>query len=224
MHLVIVNCSPRTVSESNTNIIVEAFARGYTQRGNTAEIHHLSQKGTWDDIRTAFYANDNILMALPLYVESVPGIMMEFLETLTPKRDVPGGKRTKLAFLLQGGFAEASQLRCGERYLEKLPSYLNCDHNGTLIKGNMFVLHMMPPQSREKITAPFVEMGRHFAEDESFQKAVTEAFAGPEYFSKAMIAFFTLITPLRKLFFHQFFKSKGCKGSLRAKPYETNPT
>lgn len=62
--------------------------------------------------------NDEILIALPLYVECVPGLLLEFLETL-PKKD----ERTRLSFLLQSGFAEGCQLRCGEAFLEKLPEY-----------------------------------------------------------------------------------------------------
>ena len=85
MKLIIINCSPRVTIKSNTNIIIKAFIKGFTKNGNTAFVYHLSERGKWDDIRDAFYNNENILMAVPLYVESIPGIMMEFLETLTPK-------------------------------------------------------------------------------------------------------------------------------------------
>jgi len=139
MHLIIINCSPRVKAKSNTNIIVSAFVNGFINQGNTAEVHHLSEMGKWDEIRSAFYNNENILMALPLYVECIPGIMIEFIETLSPKTNVEGQFKTKLSFLLQGGFAEASQLRCGEKYLEQLPEFLNCSYGGTLIKGNMFI-------------------------------------------------------------------------------------
>lgn len=54
---------------------------------------------------------------------------------------------------LQGGFEEVSLLRCGEKYLELLPGYLNCDYNRTLIKkkgGGMFITHMLPPEGQKK--------------------------------------------------------------------------
>ena len=221
MHLVLINCSPRVVSASNTNLILQAFARGYLQPGNTLELYHLSQTETWSDIRAAFYAHENILMAVPLYVEAVPGLMMEFLETLSPKAEGGGRARTRLSFLLQGGFAEASQLRCGAQYLKALPAHLNCDYNGALLRGNMFALHMMPPASREKMAAPFVEMGRLFAQEQTFLTSAAEEFAGREYFSKSYIAAATLLSPVQRLFFHLFFKRMGCQGRLTARPYES---
>ena len=130
MHLLVINCSPRIEQKSNTNSILQQFIKGYTEAGNTVELYNLSQLNSWDDIRKAYYENDNILMAIPLFVECIPGLMVEFLETLSPKKD-----KTKISFLLQGGFDEASQLRCCERYLEQLPAFLGCEYGGTLSKG-----------------------------------------------------------------------------------------
>lgn len=220
MNLIIINCSPRVKANSNTNIIVHAFAEGFTKQGNTTDIYNLSELGKWNEIRAAFYNNDNILMALPLYVECIPGIMMEFLESLSPKINADGRPKTKLSFLLQGGFSEASQLRCGQRYLEQLPGFLNCEYGGTLIKGNMFIIHMLPDKSAEKMVFPFIEMGKLFAKNGRFEKEMVDVFAAPEYFSKEFILLHTILRPLNKLFFVFFFKKNGCQGNLSAKPYK----
>ena len=221
MHLVIINCSPRIRRESNTNLIAGAFEAGYTESGNTAELHQLSETHKWDEIRAAYYNNSNILMAVPLYVECIPGIMAEFLETLEPKETGPDGSRTRLSFILQGGFTEASQYRCGEEYLKKLSGYLNCDYGGTLIKGDMFILHMMSKDISDKMVAPFRQMGRFFAQDGRFSEEKTRDFAGPEHCSRGFVIFFTLVRPVHKLFFQLFFKKHGCRGSLNARPYES---
>ena len=107
MHLVVINCSPRTVKKSNTNFILQQFIKGYTEVGNTVELHSLSQRSTWREITKAYNENENILMAIPLFVECIPGLMIEFLEQLSPKQN-----KTNLSFLFQGGFDEASKLRC----------------------------------------------------------------------------------------------------------------
>ena len=86
--------------------------------GRSNEAYAISDRETWDVICDAYMKNDEILIALPLYVECVPGLLLEFLETL-PKKD----EHTRLSFLLQSGFAEGCQLRCGEAFLEKLPEY-----------------------------------------------------------------------------------------------------
>lgn len=159
-------------------------------------------------------------MAIPLFVECIPGLMMEFLEGLEPKQTEAGGERTKLSFLLQGGFTEACQLRCCEQYLQQLPAFLNCGYGGTLIKGGMFVTHMMPESEQQKMVKPFREMGAVLAADGCFVKEKADAFAGAEYSSGATIALFTMLGPVHKLFFEWFFKKQGCTDKLTAKPYD----
>ena len=125
MHVVIINGSPRVRKDSNTEKIIAAFAKGLSEKGVTFEIYAVSERKTWDAIRDAYIRNDEILIALPLYVECVPGLLLEFMETL-PEKDT----HTRLSFLLQSGFAEGCQLRCGEAFLEKLPEYLGVRYGG----------------------------------------------------------------------------------------------
>lgn len=216
MHLFIVSCTPRIKEKSNTDKILEEFKKGYESCGNTTETFYLSKRNEWEMIRTKFYENDNILFALPLYVECIPGIMAEFLETLKPKQD----SNTKIGFLLQGGFAEASQLRCCESYLETLPAFLGCEYNGTLLKGNMFAVSFIGSKMRKQLTEPFYHMGKYYAQNNYFRKEVVNDFAKPEYFSKKEIFFSNVFSPLNKLFFNVFAKKLGCKGSLNDRPYQ----
>lgn len=216
MHLFIVSCTPRIKEKSNTDKILEEFKKGYESCGNTTETFYLSKRNEWEMIRTKFYENDNVLFALPLYVECIPGIMAEFLETLKPKQD----SNTKIGFLLQGGFAEASQLRCCESYLETLPAFLGCEYNGTLLKGNMFAVSFIGSKMREQLTEPFYHMGKYYAQNNYFHKEVVNDFAKPEYFSKREIFFSNVFSPLNKLFFNVFAKKLGCKGSLNDRPYQ----
>ncbi len=216
MHLLMINCSPRTKEKSNTDKIIMEFAKGYESLGNTTETLCLSVRKNWENIRNKFYENENILFAIPLYVECIPGIMMEFLESLTPKEKAG----TKIGFLLQGGFAEASQLRCCESYLEMLPSMLGCQYNGTLLKGDMFAVSLFAGKIREQMVSPFTNMGKYYGEKGYFDKEVISVFAKPEYFSKRFIVFHTLMNPIKKLMFRLIAKKLGCKKSLSYQPYK----
>ncbi len=218
MHLVIISGATRTRSKSNTAKIVAAFEEGYREGGNTAETWFLSDRAQWDGAAKAFEQSNNILIALPLYVENIPGILLEFLEGLTPK-SAPG---TQIAFLVQGGFPEASQSRCCEKYLETLPEQLGCAYAGTLIKGDMFGLGLMDEKEREKPLAAFTEMGRHFAETHRFEKDVVDVFAAPEYLPEKELRMFKLFgRPVQKLFMGRMAKKMGCQGRLDAQPYST---
>lgn len=216
MHLVIINASPRVETKSNTARIIRAFVRGYEVSGNTTEVWHLSDKKQWAGAKEAYEKNDNVLFAIPLYVENVPGIMLEFLETLQPKKETG----TKMSFILQGGFAEASQLRCGEAYLEMLPSYFNCEYNGTLIKGDNFGLSWVPENMAEKMAAHYEKMGRSFAEKKTFYKEEVNEFAAPEYFSEKEIRQYQHTRWIQKALFRYIAKKNGCRKPLDDKPYQ----
>ena len=216
MHLVIINASPRVEAKSNTARIIRTFLKGFEKDGNTAEVWHLSDKKQWENAKEAYEKNSNILFAIPLYVENIPGIMLEFLETLQPKKEAG----TKMSFILQSGFAEASQLRCGEAYLEILPSYFNCEYNGTLIKGDNFALTWLPEKQANKMVAIYEKMGRSFAQKGTFDKEEVNKFAAPEYFSKKQIRLFNCINWLQKMMLRHIAKKIGCKRPLDDKPHQ----
>lgn len=217
MHLVIISGAARPQSKSNTAKIISAFQKGYNESGNTSEVWYLSDRKQWQGAAEAFNKSDNILIALPLYVENVPGILLEFLENLPPK-SVPG---TQIAFLIQGGFPEASQSRCCEKYLEMLPAQLGCDYAGTLIKGDMFGVSIVDEKSRDKILSPFTEMGRTFAVSHRFDKDEVTAFSAPEYLPQKQIRMFNLFgRTVQRIFMGSIAKTMGCHERLDAKPYE----
>ena len=217
MHLVIISGATRPQSKSNTAKVIAAFQKGFEENGNTTEVWYLSDRRQWKRATNAFEQNDHILIAFPLYVESIPGILLEFLSGLTPKQ-APG---TKLAFLIQGGFPEASQSRCCEAFLETLPAQLGCDYAGTLIKGDMFGTSLVDEKNREKMLAPFTLMGRTFAQTGCFEKAAVDAFAGSEYMPEKQIRMYNRVGKhISRFFMGHIARKLGCKEKLDARPYE----
>lgn len=217
MHLVFISGATRPQSKSNTAKIIAAFQKGYEENGNTSEVWYLSDRSQWKQAAQAFENNENILIALPLYVENIPGILLEFLSGLNPKQ-TPG---TKLAFLIQGGFPEASQSRCCEAFLETLPAQLGCEYAGTLIKGDMFGIGFVDEKSREQMISPFTEMGRTFAQIGCFEKETVDAFAAPEHMPKKQIRMYNLIGKrVSRFFMGRIAKKLGCKDKLDARPYD----
>ena len=216
MHLVIISGAARPRARSNTAKIIAAFQKGYEEGGNTTEVWYLSDHSQWAGAAQAFERGDNLLIALPLYVENIPGILLEFLSGLKPKT-MPG---TKLAFLLQGGFPEASQSRCCEAYLETLPAQLGCEYAGTLLKGDLFGLSLTDEKSRGKMLAPFTEMGRYYAKTGYFDKPAVDKFAAPEYMPQGQIRMYNLVFKhISRFLMGGIAKKLGCKEKLDAQPY-----
>lgn len=216
MHIVIINGSPRVQKDSNTEKIVAAFAKGLSEKEVTFETYAISNRSTWDIIRDAYMKNDEILIALPLYVECVPGLLLEFMETL-PQKD----EQTRLSFLLQSGFAEGCQLRCGEAFLEKLPKYLGVRYGGCLVKGNNFGIRVLDEEKQAQVTEPYQAMGQLFAEGDGFFREEAKKFTGPEYFPLPMRLMMGLIfKTLGKKMFQKAAASWGCSVPLDEKVWE----
>ncbi len=218
MHVVIINGSPRVQKYSNTEKIIAAFAKGLSEKESTFETYAISNRKTWDIIRDAYIKNDEILIALPLYVECVPGLLLEFLETLPPK-----DKHTRLSFLLQSGFAEGCQLRCGEAFLAKLPEYLGVRYGGCLVKGDNFGIRILDEEKQAQATKPYQAMGKLFAEGDGFFHEEAKKFTGPEYLPLPMRLVMGLIfKTLAKKMFQKAAASWGCSAPLDEKVWETS--
>lgn len=215
MHVLIINGSPRVKAYSNTDKILEKFTAGMSENDVTFEQYEVADAKQWEKMREAYYNNSRIIIALPLYVECIPGRLMEFLETLEPKNDGTG-----MAFILQSGFAEGIQLRCGEAYLEILARKLGCEYQGTLVKGDNFSIRFFEGEQRDRVTEPYTEMGREYAKNGDFKSEACKRFTGPEVFP-AHIRF--LVGLLQKTFAKKMFKKIaedfGCTKALDYRPY-----
>ena len=219
-HIVILNGSPRVKKNSNTNKIIQAFTEGLESAGITHELYSLSNHTEWDEAREAFMTNDNIIIALPLFVECLPSLLLEFLSTLPTERKQPA----KLSFILHSGFDEGHQLRLGEKFLQTLPSQLGCTYGGTLVKGGSFLLRMRDNNYIKKVTdkilASYAKMGQSFALNGSFSTPEARKFTGPEKNPKIGVLLFNLIFKrLVKKNFERFANAWGCTRPLNDQPY-----
>jgi multimeric flavodoxin WrbA len=219
-HIVILNGSPRVKKNSNTNKIIQAFTEGLEAAGITHKLYSLSNRTEWDEAREAFMTNDNIIIALPLFVEYLPSLLLEFLSTLPTERTQPA----KLSFILHSGFDEGHQLRLGEKFLQTLPSQLGCTYGGTLVKGGSFMLRMRDNSYIKKVTdkilASYAKMGQSFALNGSFSTPEARKFTGPEKNPKIGVLLFNLIFKrLVKKNFERFANAWGCTRPLDDKPY-----
>lgn len=226
MHYTIFSCSPNNNKRSNSACIAEWLKTTLESKKNTsidektvhADIFYLNKKSEWNTCATAFYESENSIFVLPLYVEGVPGLMLEFLDCLDPERKTKG----IISFVLQGGFEEASQLRTAENFLKKLPSYFHCQYGGTLLRGGMFgMATMRGDKFKSYIETQYKEAFLSYQKKGMFDKDTMKSFAGKEYYSKTMLIIAKLTKPLNRIAWTFMAKKLGVKGKLTNKPYLT---
>ncbi|MFT3983350.1 MAG: hypothetical protein QM697_05555 [Lachnospiraceae bacterium] len=222
MQLTIFSCSPQVKEKSASAFIAEAFRIGFTaDHQNSAFICHLRDRGEWKLHKKAFAKSEQVLFVLPLYVDCIPGILMEFLEYIEDWRTVEGAFGEKrLSFIVQSGFPEALQLRVCEKYLEQLPSRLGCQYGGTLLKGGQYgVAYAMGRRAKTQTGGAFAEWGKQYAKTQRFTKEEATAFAAPERFSKKTVRLFKLLMPASRIMWNRLAKRNGATQRLDAKPY-----
>lgn len=124
-----------------------------------------------------------------------------------------------ISFILQGGFAEGCQLRCGEEFLEKLSGHLGCTYGGTLVKGDNFGIRVTDENNLAKMLKPYEEMGRGFAVKNGFDNEEAKAFTGPEVFPKSVqLLLQIMFHTFAKRSFKKVAKSWGCTKPLMDRP------
>ena len=219
-HVLILNGSPRVKKNSNTNKIIDAFGEGLRQAGTCYDVYSLSNRSEWDAAREAFMTSDNIIIAMPLFVECLPSLLLEFLNTLPTERKQPA----QLSFILHGGFDEGHQLRLGEKFLQSLPAQLGCSCGGVLVKGGSFLLRNRENSYIKKMTdkmlASYTTMGLSFAQNGNFMTPEAQKFTGPEKNPWIGLLLFNLIFKrIVKKNFERIAQEWGCTEPLDSKPY-----
>ena len=218
--VLILNGSPRVKKNSNTNKIIDAFGEGLRQAGTCYDVYSLSNRSEWDASREAFMTSDNIIIAVPLFVECLPSLLLEFLNTFPTERKQPA----QLSFILHGGFDEGHQLRLGEKFLQSLPAQLGCSCGGVLVKGGSFLLRNRENSYIKKMTdkmlASYTTMGLSFAQNGNFMTPEAQKFTGPEKNPWIGLLLFNLIFKrIVKKNFERIAQEWGCTEPLDSKPY-----
>lgn len=219
MKLAVFNGSPRG-KKSNTRILMDQFLRGFARSpGNELEEHYLVQVADHEVQREAFARAEVALLAFPLYTDAMPGIVKAFIETLAPLRGREGNPA--VGFVVQSGFPEAAHSRPVEGYNEKLARRLGCRYLGTVVKGGVEGIQVMPPKMTLKLFAAFEALGEAFGRTGELSAERVRRLAGREHLSPVMRLLYRLLrlTGLANFYWNAQLKANGAWERRFAAPY-----
>jgi hypothetical protein len=115
-------------------------------------------------------------MVFPLYTDAMPGVVKAFFEVLLANKAL---SKNKLGFIVQSGFPEGIHCENIKRYLQKFTRRLGCDYLGTLTKGGVEGIQIMPPFMTRKLFLRFHQFGEHFALSGEFSAAIMKELREP---------------------------------------------
>jgi len=187
MKLTVYNGSPRA-KKSKTDILLGHFIQGFMENnGNTCETRYIIQLRGKSQLRDIFQKSENAIIAFPLYLDSMPGTVKEFIEELVPLFGQM--QNTNLGFLVQNGFPETHHNRFIQRYLEKFTQRLGCKYSGTIAKGGCEGLDIQPDFLVQKIFDLFKEIGRDYGMNGTLDENLLKKLARPEHLTEENIKF-----------------------------------
>ncbi|MFN3554645.1 MAG: NAD(P)H-dependent oxidoreductase [Bacteroidales bacterium] len=218
MNLAIINGSPRG-QKSNSTILTDQFLAGYRSKRNVGNISVslLIQQDRIAEHLQAYSAADTAIIIFPLYTDSMPGIVKSFFEQISELHTQPA----KLGFIVQSGFPEAIHSVAVEKYLKKLTHRLQCQYLGTVIKGGVEGIQMMPAGMNRKLFAQFNSLGACFAQDGTFNPTLVQKMRKPYKMSVIQRAFFRimLLTGLPNFYWNTNLKKNGAWQKRFDQPY-----
>lgn len=219
MKLVIFNGSPR-YKKSNSKILIEHFLTGYNRVcPESVPIHYLANSRQKEKQKEIFKDSEIVIIIFPLYTDCMPGIVKDFFESII---ELEFTHSKKIGFIVQSGFPEAIHSIYVERYLKKLTRRLKCEYLGTIIKGGVEGIQIMPPLMTKKLFAKFQDLGEYFAKNEMFSAKIQESLRQPFKMSLMKRFLFNIIskTGLTNFYWNSNLKKNNAFNNRFAKPYE----
>ena len=214
--LLLLNGSPRG-PRSNSMKMLARVAEGWQAAGGPApRVLHLAVRADFDRAVAEFAGADTVLLGLPLYTDSMPALVLAWIEAIGRT----GGSPT-LGFLVQSGFPEALHSRPLERYLEKLARRLGAPYAGTIVRGGGEALQTMPDQACKGLWTRLRTLGGQLARDGRFGPGALCAVAGVERFgpvARTLVAAAVRL-PLTQFYWNAQLKRHGAWEGRFAAPY-----
>lgn len=144
---------------------------------HTIEAHYLNSAHRRRAAAEAFRDSEAVLLAFPLYMHAMPGIVMTWLEMLEP---LDPSRRVPMGCIVQGGLPEARQSRAVAAFLDRLPARLGCVPAGTVARGGVEAMRFAPAFMFRGLRRRFTKLGEQLGSEARFDPRTIEQIAGPQ--------------------------------------------
>jgi len=221
MRLTVYNGSPRA-RKSSTKLILDRFLAGFEEtEGNTHEALWLNRVSRQQDHVRAFEEAEHVMLAFPLYTDSMPSIVKTFIESLAPLCGREANP--SILFLVHSGFPEAIHCRACARYLEKLAGRLGCTLHGVIQRGSTNRIDEQPGFVSRPVFEMFETLGRGYGTTGVLDRDLVSKIAGPERFGSFQLIGMRIadaLTPFTRSEWNRQLRNNGAFDRRFARPFK----
>lgn len=218
--IILYNGSPRGM-KGNSLILINQLIEGMKRTGLPAdafEIRHLVDQKHHETWVEDFENHSRHLFVFPLYVHSMPGIVMKFLEKLTPLTEK---ESVQMSFFVQSGFMEGYQSAYLLPYLPQLSKRLGAVYGGTVIKGGIEGIQIRPEPSLKSLFEKVNALGMSYIQKGCFDPVLAKSFGKPYKLSAGFKILFKCVewTGLTNFYWNMQLKKNGAMDKCFDRPY-----
>lgn len=211
MHLRVLNGSPRGL-KSNTKLLLDNLVESFQATGeHRVDVTVLLRERKPQEWLRVTREADVVLLAFPLYADAMPGIVKEYIEAVSPLRN--DARKPTFFFLVQSGFPEALHCRHVARYLKKVCRRLGAPHGGTLVRGGVEGIQVMPPWMTRKLYALCSRAGKELGGSSEWSEELVTQFAGRERYGAMGRGVLRLLSAVgvANMYWNQQMKAHGVR-------------
>ncbi len=170
MKLTIFNGSPRGKA-SNSRVLSNKFSKGFLMSEDQKEEYFLIEhQGKYENLIEMVENGELFYIIFPLYVDSMPGMVKEFIDILEPLRGKLKGK--KFIYHIHCGFPEEIHLYGLKKYLVLLTKMLNGQLIGVITSGGSEGSRFFP--DKYKFFLNLEELGKIYRETGKLDEELIE--------------------------------------------------
>lgn len=213
MKAIVINGSPKG-KNGNTEIFIQKFISGMKQE---VDVKRIIEED-YDKLANHVMGYDSIVLALPLYIHSMPGVTMRFIEHMKANTS---NNHKQIGFILQCGFPESSQCKYLERYFRSLSEELNMEYLGTIIKADAAGVYMLPDFMTRKLFSNLKRLGEIYGQTHRFDCEIMEEMMQPYEVKGFQLRFmrFAKKIGLMDIMWNKFLKGNKAFEKRYARPY-----
>jgi len=218
------NGSPRG-RESNSRLLISWLLEGYGEAVGAPDpasipIFDLARRAERAAQHRALLDAEEIVLVTPLYTDSVPGIVKDFLESLAGL-DPAAIRGKRLAFVIQSGFPEPLHSETAALWLARFCEKRGFAYAGTLVRGGVEGIRVQPESWLRGIKKDFRSAGRELATAGIFSNSLRRKVAGRRTMGPTTRLVYPLLslTGITNFYWNMMLKKHGAFARRFDAPY-----
>lgn len=183
MKTLLINGSPKG-TQGNSEIFIQNIKKGMH---TSVDVRYVCQKKP-SELAASLHDYDRILMVMPLYFFSMPGIVQELLEVMD---DNFAG--TEFGFIVQQGFDESQAADFLKTYFKGFTNRIHGIYLGTIVRGGSAGVCFMPPSMNRKLFNQLSNLGSYLETHHRFHPDIVKAFEAPYRLSRRKVRWYRFL-------------------------------